>query len=90
MRISMIIAAAASAAVALAACTQPADEVAADVEAYGLSDVHVIGYAGYSCGKDDNFATEFVAVDANGRHVRGVDCSGGFKESTIRGLRMVR
>lgn len=50
----------------------------------GFTEVQTNGYGWFGCGKDDTFATEFVAKNQNGKTVKGVVCSGWFKGGTIR------
>jgi hypothetical protein len=75
---------AAVAAISLSACTQPASEAKMALEAYGFTDIGLGGHAWFECGKDDNYGTEFVAVNAAGREVEGVVCSGFMKGATVR------
>lgn len=67
----------------LMGCTAPNRSKAA-AEAAGFRDVKTEGYAWFSCGGDDEFATEFEGVNAQGDHVVGVVCCGLFKSCTVR------
>ena len=54
------------------------------LEQEGYTNIETIGYAWFSCGQDDFFATGFIA-EKNGHHIEGTVCSGLiFKNSTIR------
>lgn len=50
----------------------------------GHTQIEIGGYGFFGCGKDDTFATTFSAVNAHGKRVRGVVCSGWMKGRTIR------
>lgn len=67
----------------LTACTNEADTVRA-LQNSGYTDIKPGGYAWLSCGKDDFYHTEFTAVNPAGKQVKGVVCSGLFKDATVR------
>ncbi|AFN39341.1 hypothetical protein F485_gp199 [Aeromonas phage CC2] len=69
----------------LSACTD-ADGARRVLTQNGYTNVHVGGYAWFSCSEKDTFATKFTAVNkASGQVVNGAVCSGLlFKNSTIR------
>ena len=50
----------------------------------GYSKVGLHGWAAFSCGKDDTYATAFTAIAPGGQQVSGTVCSGLFKGATIR------
>lgn len=50
----------------------------------GYTDIQTRGYGWFSCGKGDDFATEFTAKNPQGRYVDGVVCCGFLKSCTIR------
>lgn len=68
---------------ALAACSDPKAAHRA-LESGGFSDIETGGYAWFSCGRDDGFATRFVARNPAGNMVSGTVCSSWTKGSTIR------
>lgn len=67
----------------LASCTDEARtfEVLTDS---GFSNIQTTGYAAFSCGEGDSFATGFVATNPNGKRVSGVVCCGLLKSCTVR------
>lgn len=67
----------------LAACSDPKAAMKALDDA-GFTDITVGGYAAWSCGKDDSYATKFTATNPRGKRVSGAVCSGWTKGSTIR------
>lgn len=72
------------AALLLAACTDETGARSA-LEDAGLTPETVGGYVWWGCdGTTDQFRTGFTAINANGRHVRGVVCAGWLKGNTIR------
>lgn len=71
------------AALLLAACTDEKGAARALDDA-GLTPVRVGGYAFFACGKDDQFATQFVAKNVQGKNVSGAVCAGFLKGKTIR------
>ncbi|GAC1393284.1 MAG: hypothetical protein NVS3B10_00590 [Polyangiales bacterium] len=54
------------------------------LEDSGYTEVRFTGYVAFSCGRDDNFSTGFVAKNPAGRTVSGVVCCGLFKSCTVR------
>lgn len=64
-------------------CTSE-DRTVETVAKYGLTDVKTHGYAPFSCGEDDTFATRFSAVNSKGARVSGVVCCGVLKSCTVR------
>jgi hypothetical protein len=68
---------------ALAACSD-ADTARRVLEQNGYEVLEVGGHALFSCGKDDDFATQFKAKSPGGQIVSGAVCSGWFKGATIR------
>lgn len=55
------------------------------LEAQGMTDVQIVGYAPFSCSKDDGTSTGFTATNPQGRRVEGVVCCGWlFKNCTVR------
>ena len=71
------------AALLLAGCTRP-ESAAKALEDAGYSNINISGYASFSCGNDDTFATHFTAKGPTGRDVSGAVCEGMFKSKTIR------
>jgi len=67
----------------LAACSDEATARRA-LNQSGFTAVETTGFAPFSCGKDDTFATGFRALGPSGEPVRGAVCSGWFKGATIR------
>ncbi len=67
----------------VSACTQP-NEATMALQDAGYTDIEIGGYDVFGCGRDDNYATNFVATSPSGARVRGVVCAGVFKGSTIR------
>lgn len=65
-------------------CTAEPDARRA-LEGAGYSDIQFTGYGWFDCGKDDSFATGFVATGPTGKRVTGTVCSGLLlKGQTIR------
>lgn len=88
MKYSKIVALSALLAVA-AGCTD-AENAVQTAEAMGFTQVQAGEYAWFSCGKEDDLATRFTAVNANGQRVTGVVCKNFIgKDATIRGLRII-
>lgn len=52
--------------------------------AYGFTDINIIGYNPNVCHQDDVYATEFTAKNAKGNIVRGVVCGSFMGEKTVR------
>lgn len=69
-------------AVALTACTDP-DGARKALLDDGVEPVEVGGYAWFSCGKGDVYATRFKGT-REGRPIEGAVCSGWFKGHTVR------
>jgi hypothetical protein len=67
----------------LAGCSD-AGRTQETLEKSGYHDIHVGGYAPFSCGQDDSFSTGFHAVNAAGQPVDGVVCCGVLKGCTVR------
>lgn len=67
----------------LAGCSSENDASKA-LKGAGYTEVRLTGHAWFSCGKDDTFATGFVAKGPTGLPVTGAVCSGWTKGSTIR------
>lgn len=72
------------AAVALTACTHSDTDARHAVEAQGLKNVTLDGWAMFGCGEDDAFHTKFHATAVNGARVTGVVCGGLLKGNTVR------
>ena len=54
------------------------------LESAGFTDVKITGWNPLACGKDDTYATGFIAINPQGKVVEGTVCSGVFKGATIR------
>lgn len=54
------------------------------LEAQGMTNVKIGGYAWFGCSDKDSFGSNFSAIGANGKVVTGVVCSGMFKGVTVR------
>ena len=70
-----------------AGCTGDRDEITRVLVDQGYTEVEVLGYDLWGCGRDDNTATKFRAKGPTGRPVRGVVCgtwSGWGKGYTVR------
>lgn len=78
------IATAAAAVVLLASCGVNPTKATRALEAQGMTDVKIEGYAWFGCGKDDTYASYFAATGANGVQVTGTVCQGLFKGTTVR------
>lgn len=50
----------------------------------GFHDIKTQGFDMWACGKGDNYATKFVAKNAEGQTARGTVCCGWLKNCTIR------
>ena len=76
--------AAALVAMATTGCTDPNATTKTLLDA-GYTDIEVVGYDAWSCGKGDTYCTEFRAKGPTGRKVRGaVGCGLMTKGCTIR------
>lgn len=72
------------AALLVAGCTDERGATEALTDA-GYKDIHITGYSWSGCGKDDDYATAFIAVSPGGFRISGAVCAGWlFKGSTIR------
>jgi len=68
----------------LIGCTNQNDAVNALQDA-GFTNIQLTGYNFFACSKDDTYSTGFIAINPQGRVVKGTVCSGLiFKNSTIR------
>lgn len=68
----------------LMGCTQK-DKSRELLEAHGMTDIEVGGYAWFGCSEDDEYRTKFKATTATGQRVSGAVCAGLlFKGATIR------
>lgn len=65
---------AASAALSLAGCAAPKQDVERVLADHGYTDIAVGGYTPWGCGKDDSTSNTFTATGPTGRRVRGVVC----------------
>lgn len=72
------------AASSLSSCGVNPTEATRALEAQGMTDVKIQGYAFWGCAESDEFASKFEATGANGNAVSGVVCSGWFKGVTVR------
>lgn len=68
----------------LSACGVNPNDAKRSLEAQGMKDVKIGGYAFLGCGERDNFRSSFTAIGANGQPVSGVVCSGFLKGITVR------
>lgn len=64
-------------------CTD-ANRTKKTLESSGFTDIETGGFNLFACGKDDNFATDFTAKNANGQKVSGTVCCGILKGCTVR------
>lgn len=72
-------------ALTLASCGVNQSRAVKNLEASGLTNVRVGGYAWFACSQDDSFGSTFTATGANGQPVTGSVCSGFWgKGMTIR------
>jgi hypothetical protein len=53
-------------------------------QSIGLRNVSPGGYAFFGCGRDDQYAQQFTAININGARVSGVVCCGLLKACTVR------
>lgn len=68
----------------LTACSNPED-ARRTLNAAGYTDIKTQGYAMFSCGSDDFYATKFSAKNPAGNDTKGTVCSGLLiKGSTVR------
>jgi hypothetical protein len=68
----------------LTACTDP-DSATKALKDAAITPTHVGGYSLLGCGNDDDYATKFEGINAQGRPVSDVVCSGYFgKGATVR------
>lgn len=75
---------AAGAVLALSACTVSPTDGSRALDAAGLHDGQIGGYAFFGCDQNDTFQSTFTATTASGHRVRGVVCSGWLKGVTVR------
>lgn len=69
----------------LASCGVNPSKASRALEAQGMTDVKIEGYAWFGgCGRDDSFASYFSATGANGAEVTGTVCQGFWKGTTVR------
>lgn len=69
----------------LAGCGVNPNSATKALEAQGMTDVQIEGYAWFGgCGKDDAFQSYFSATGANGQPITGSICQGFFKGTTVR------
>lgn len=68
----------------LASCGVNPEEARRALEAQGMSNVRITGYAFFGCAETDDFSSKFEAIGANGKLVTGVVCSGLLKGVTVR------
>lgn len=54
------------------------------LESQGFTSITFTGYRWMSCGRDDDFATGFIATNPTGKRVDGVVCCGLMKGCTVR------
>jgi len=66
-----------------AGCTS-VDRTKETLEKSGYHDIHVGGFAPFSCGEDDTFRTKFRATNPTEQKVEGVVCCGVLKGCTVR------
>ena len=64
-------------------CTSP-DRTKETLTKAGYTDIEIGGYDLFSCGEDDDFATNFIANNPTGQRVSGTVCCGILKRCTIR------
>lgn len=67
----------------LTGCTRP-DEARRVLDSNGYTNIQIGGFAAWMCGRDDSFATKFVAKSPNGKTVSGAVCSAWGRGATIR------
>ena len=71
-------------AILLTSCSNSNDARIA-LYAMGFTDIRTNGYSWFSCSDSDFYSTGFVAINPQGKEVRGAVCSGFFwKNSTVR------
>lgn len=68
----------------LTSCGVNPEEARRALEAQGMSNVRITGYAFFGCSDNDDFKSKFEAIGANGKTVTGVVCSGLLKGVTVR------
>lgn len=69
---------------ALSSCGIDAAEAKRVIEAQGITNVQVTGYAWFGCGNDDDYGSNWTGTGANGKPVGGVICGGWLKGYTVR------
>lgn len=72
-------------AVLITGCSRP-EHSTEILRQQGYTNINILGYAFFGCGKDDTFHDEFTATAPNGVRVHGVVCSDYFKGATVRFL----
>jgi hypothetical protein len=71
-------------AAALSSCGVDQGSATRSLNAMGITNVKLGGYAIFGCGEKDTFRSTFTGIGANGQPVEGVVCSGMFKGVTVR------
>ena len=69
---------------ALAGCEVSPTDANRALDANGLKDVNLTGYALWGCDEKDTYKTGFTATTASDAHIRGVVCASIFKGATVR------
>lgn len=68
----------------LAGCGVNPQDARRALEAQGITNVQVGGYAWWGCSRGDNYRSVFTGVGVNGKRVSGVVCGGWLKGITVR------
>ena len=68
----------------ITACSNSNDAMKA-LDSMGFTEIKTTGYSWFSCSESDFYSTGFIALNLQGKVVRGAVCSGLlFKNSTVR------
>lgn len=70
--------------VLLAACGVSETKAKEVLRKAGYTNIEIGSYAPFSCGEDDDFASDFTATNPAGVQVSGTVCCGMLKSCTIR------
>lgn len=70
---------------ALSGCGVPEADAKRAIEAHGITNVEIGGYAFWGCSEDDKLRSKWTGIGSNGQPISGVICGGLlFKGYTVR------
>lgn len=68
----------------LASCGVDPNDARRALEAQGITNVQIGGYAVFGCGNRDRFRSKFTGIGVNGKPVSGVVCNSWLRGTTVR------